>query len=351
MKVIESKKLYEISKRVLMAAGADERNADGISEHLISANLCGVDTHGVWHLPGYVSALKSGEALGTTCPEIIKETPTSALITGNWGFGQVAAKFAMEVAIEKARAQNVAVVGLVQCHHTSRLGFYTEMASKAGMVSILFSGGYGEIAPAAMPYGGKERIFHTNPIAMGLPAKDGYSILLDFATTTASGVKVVNARNHNEKVPEGWIVDKDGQPTTDPNDFFAGGGHLPFGGHKGWALMIASEFISQVLIGSQNYADDRYGGDVLRYQATTMVVFNADLFQGMVEYCRRADEISKRVRDVSPARGSDKVMIPGDKEIDIRNTREKQGIPIPDDTWQAIMEKAESLGINDLDKG
>ena len=351
MKVIESKELYEISKRILMAAGADERNADGISEHLISANLCGVDTHGVWHLPGYISALKSGEALGTTSPEIVKETPTSALITGNWGFGQVATEFAMEIAIEKARSQNVAVVGIVQCHHTSRLGFYAEMASEAGMVSMLFSGGYGEIAPAATPYGGNGRVFHTNPIAMGLPGKDGYSILLDFATSAASGVKVVDARNRNEKVPEGWIVDKNGEPTTDPNDFFAGGGHLPFGGHKGWALMIASEFVSQVLTGSEHYADDQRGGDILRYQATTIVVFKADLFQSMDDYCRRADEISQRVRNIKPARGFDKVMIPGDKETDTRTTRAKQGIPIPDDTWQSIVETAESLGINDLDKG
>ena len=349
MKVIASRELCQISKRILMAAGADERNADGISEHLISANLCGVDTHGVWHLPGYVSALKSGEALGTTWPEIIKDTATSALVTGHWGFGQVAAKFAMEIAIEKAKSQNVAVAAVVQCHHTSRLGFYSEMASKAGMASIVFSGGYGEIAPAATPYGGRERIFHTNPIAMGLPGRGGYSILLDFATSAASGVKVVDARNRNEKVPEGWIVDKDGQPTTDPKEFFAGGGHVPFGSHKGWALMIASEFMSQVLTGSEKYADDRHGGDILRYQATTMVVFKADLFQTMDEYCSRAEEVAQRARQIKPARGFDKVMVPGDKETETRDTRAQQGIPIPDDTWQSIAETAKSLGIDDLD--
>ncbi len=349
MKTIGPKKLYELSKRMLMAAGADERNADVVAEHLVSTNLCGVDTHRVWHLPRYVNSLKSGEALGTTWPEIIKETPTSALITGNWGFGQVAAKYAMQVAIEKAKSQNVAVVSVVQCDHTGRLGYYTEMASKARMVSILVSGGYGEIAPAATPYGGRERIFHTNPIAMGLPAKDGYSILLDFATTAASGVKVVNARNRNEQVPEGWIVDKEGRPTTNPNDFFDGGGHMPFGSHKGWGLMIASEFMSQVLTGSQNYADDKYGGDVLRYQATTMVVFKADLFQSFEDYSSRSEKIMDRVRSVKPADGFDKVMVPGDKETETRDKRSREGIPIPDDTWQTIVEAAGSLGISDIE--
>ena len=348
MKLIKSEQLYEISKKILMAAGADERNADAIAEHLISTNLCGVDTHGVWHLPGYVKLLESGEVIGNSWPEVIKETQTSALITGNWGFGHITAKYAMETAIKKAKSQNVSVVSIVQCHHTGRLGFYTEMASQAGMVSLLFSGGYGEVAPAATPYGGKERIFHTNPIAMGLPAKDGYALLLDFATTAVSGVKVVNARNRNEKIPEDWIVDKEGQPTTDPKWLFEGGGHMPFGGHKGWGLMIASEFMSHVLTGSQNYADSKYGGDVCRYQATTMVVFKADIFQSFDDYSSRAEEISNRVRSIKPAQGFEKVMVPGDPEVQTRAIRKREGIPIKNDVWRGIVETAESVGIKDL---
>lgn len=349
MKTIEPGKLHELSKRILMAAGADERNAEGVAEHLVSTNLCGVDTHGVWHLSGYCDVLKSGEVVGNAWPEILKETPTSALVSGNWGFGHISAKFAMEKAIEKAGSQNVAVVSLVQCHHTGRLGYYTEMASKAGMVSMLVSGGYGEKAPATVPYGGRERVFHTNPIAMGLPAKDGYSILLDFATTSASGVKIDNARNRNEELPEGWIVDKAGRPTTNPNDFFDGGGHVPFGGYKGWGLMVAAEFMSQVLTGSHNYADDKYAGDVLRYQATTMVVFKADMFQSFEDYSSRSEEVLHRVRSVKPTEGFDKVMVPGDKEAETRAKRSKEGIPIADDSWQTIVAAARSLGITDLE--
>ena len=257
MVVKTAEELYELAKKILSAAGADERNAHDVAEHLISTNLRGVDTHGVWHLPGYVSVLKTGEVVGTACPEIVKETPTTALVSGKWGFGHVAAKYAMEVAVEKAKSQNVAVVSVVQCHHTGRLGFYAEMASKAGVVSLIWSGGYGEIKPAATPYGGRERILHTHPIAIGLPAKNGYALNVDFATSATSGVNVVNAQRHGEQLKPGCIVDKNGNPTTNPNDFFDGGGHVPFGGHKGWGLMIASEFLAQVLVGTQNYADEK----------------------------------------------------------------------------------------------
>ena len=171
-------------------------------------------------------------------------------------------------------------------------------------------------------------------------------MLLDFATTAAAGVKVVNARNRNEPVPEGWIANREGEPTTDPNDFFDGGGHLPFGGHKGWGVMLASELISQVLTGSQNYADERYAGEIMRYQATTMIVFRADLFQSLDDCLSRADEVLGRVRSIRPAKGFDRVMVPGDKEADTRARRVREGIPIPDDTWQSIVECAASLGID-----
>ena len=115
-------KLHQLAKEILMAAGADERNAEGVAEHLVLSNLSGVDTHGVWHLPGYVTAIEAGEIVPTAWPDILRETPATALVTGNWTFGQVAAKVAMEVAISKAQELGMAVVGLVQCHHIGRLG-------------------------------------------------------------------------------------------------------------------------------------------------------------------------------------------------------------------------------------
>ena len=136
--------LHELAREILLAAGADERNALGVAEHLVAANLCGVDTHGVWHLPVYVKYIKAGEIVPTAWPEILKETPMSALITGHWTFGHVAARYAMEVAIDKATEHNVAVVAVVQVNHIGRLGHYIEMAAAKGMISMVWAGGLSE---------------------------------------------------------------------------------------------------------------------------------------------------------------------------------------------------------------
>ncbi|MCL4488847.1 MAG: Ldh family oxidoreductase [Chloroflexi bacterium] len=340
--------LHDVVKRLLVAAGASERNADGVAEHLVLANLSGVDTHGVWHVPGYVEAMKSGELAATAWPEVLKETPNSALVSGNWTFGQVAAKFAMQLAIKKAADQRMAVVGLVQAHHVGRLGHFVEMAAGQQMVSMVWAGGYSEEAPAAVPFGGRQRVLHTNPISLGLPAGGETPMMFDFATTSVSGVKVVNAQRRHEQVPPGCIVDKDGNPTTNPDDFFSGGAHVAFGGHKGYALMMAAEFLGRIFVGADNYVEANRAGPVLRHQGVTLVVFRADLFQPFAEYAKSADEMERRVRAVPPAPGYKEVLVPGDPEARTRAARRRDGIPIADDVWQSLKDLGASLGVQNI---
>ena len=166
----------------------------------------------------YVEHIKEGYIQPAARPAIVRETPTSALVTGNWTFGHVAAKYAAEVAIEKARTQNIAVAGTVQAHHIGRLGEYVELAAAHGMIGMIWAGGQSEETPHAVPYGGRQRVLHTNPLAVGFPAGEDPPIMFDFSTTALSGVKVAFAHEHNEPLPPGSIVDKEGRPTTDPAD-------------------------------------------------------------------------------------------------------------------------------------
>ena len=345
MIVKPARELHSLVKKILMAAGADERNAEDLAEHLVRANLSGVDTHGVWHLQVYLSAIEADEIVPTAWPEILQETATSALVTGNWTFGQVAAKYAMEVAIEKAKAQNVAVVGLVQSHHVGRLGHYVEMAVAEGMIGLVWAGGYSEEEPAAVPYGGRERVLHTNPISIGLPAGEEPPMMFDWATTALSGVKVINAQRRGEPLPPNCIVDKEGNPSIDPNDWFEGGGHLPFGGHKGYTLMMATEFLGRIFTGSDSYVEAQRAGPILRHQGVTMIAFRADLFQPLADYGKRAAEMVRRVRAVPPAPGFKEVLAPGDMESRTRAIRRREGIPIADDIWQTVIDAAESVGV------
>ncbi len=340
-----AEELHVLARDILLKGGADEHNADIVAEHLVSANLSGVDSHGVWHLPLYVKGMQAGEIVPTARPEILSETGTSALVKGNWAFGHVAAKYAMEVAIEKATEHHVAVVGLVQACHIGRLGHYVEMAASEGMISMLWAGGFGVEAPATAPYGGRERALHTNPLAMGFPAGEGPPMMFDFATTAVSGVKVMNAQRRGEQLPPGCIVDKDGNPSTDPNDYFDGGAFAPFGAHKGYALMMAVEFLGRIFTGSDTFMDAGRGGAIMAHQGVTMNVFKADLFRPFDAYASQVDDMGGRIRDVSPAPGFEAVLMPGDPEARTRSARQREGIPIADDIWESIMEVAESLGV------
>ena len=339
--------LRQLVVKMLCAAGADRRSAGTVAEHLVRSNLSGVDTHGMWQLQAYVADVQAGKIVPTAQPTIVQESATSALVSGNWTFGQVAACYAMEVAIQKAESHDTAVVGLVQTHHIGRLGHYVEMATSRKMVSLVWAGGFSEQAPVAAPYGGRTRVLSTNPVAMGFPTASEPTMMFDFATTAMSGVKVVNASRRDQTLPPGGIVDKHGRPSTNPHDFFDGGAHIPFGGHKGFALMMAAEHFGRILTGSDTHADADRGTDVMRHHGATMVVFKADLFRDFSAYTASADELSRRVRAVPPAPGFTQVMAPGDPEAQTRAERQRNCIPVDEDVWKAVVDTAISLGIQD----
>ncbi|MCZ6678805.1 MAG: Ldh family oxidoreductase [Candidatus Poribacteria bacterium] len=339
--------LDKLIRDVLTAAGADERNANRVAEALVSSSMRGVDTHGILHLPSYVEKIQAGEIVPTAWPEILQEDTTSALIGGNWTFGHVTAKYAMDIAIKKAEAHNVAIVSMVQVNHIGRLGEYAEMAAAKGMLSVVWAGGFGEEKPVAVPYGGRQPVLSTNPIGMGFPVGDGPPMVIDYATTTVAGSKVMTAKDRNIPLPAGSVVDKDGVPSTDPDAFIDGGALLPFGAHKGYALMLAVEFFGRILSGADGFSDEeKRGGPTFRHSGVSLLVVKADLFQAATVYSKRAEELANRVRSVPPAPGFESVLIPGDLEARAEATRTRDGIPIPNPLWQRLTALADSLDVN-----
>ena len=345
MPIIAAENLHTLVREILLAAGADERNASRVADALVSSNLSGVDTHGVFHVPNYVQDIRAGHIVPTAWPDVVSESPTTALISGNWTFGHVSAKFGMDTAIRKARERNVAVVSIVRVNHIGRLGEYSEMAASQGMIAFVFGSGYGEEAPVAVPYGGRERVLHTNPISMGFPAGEEPPMVFDFATTSVAGSKVRLAQIRGQQLPAGSLVDETGSPTTEPSGFPEKGGLLPFGAHKGYAIMLANEFLGRVFSGANAYAEAHRGGPIMRHQGVTMIVFKADLFQPLTDFTRRADELERRVRAVAPAPSFEEVLVPGDLETRAREARQRDGIPVQDDVWTALMDVAGTLGV------
>ncbi len=345
MPTISERDLHDVVRRVLDAAGASAENASRMADALVSANMRGVDTHGVFHLNGYVQAILDGKLDAAARPSIVRETANSALVDGNRTFGHVAAKFATDIAVRKAKENDIAVVGLVRSEHIGRLGEYAEMAAAEGVVAIVSGAGYMLGNKVAAPYGGSKGLLSSNPIAIGFPGGEEPGMVFDYATTAMANSKMNLYKMRNEELPAGTVIDKDGYPTTNPTAVQEGGYLLPFGGHKGYALMMAVEFLGQVLVGSDAVEDDGMGTPSMVKQGVSIIAIRADVFRQNADFRRRADELVREARSVPPAPGFKEVMAPGDPESRAQAQRSAEGIPVPDKVWQLIVEAGKSVGV------
>lgn len=345
MPTISERDLHDVVRRVLDAAGASAENATRMADALVSANLRGVDTHGVFHLNGYVQAILDGKLDAAASPSIVRETANTALVDGNRTFGHVAAKFATDIAVRKAKENDIAVVGLLRSEHIGRLGEYAELAAAEGVVSIVSGAGYMLGNKVAAPYGGSKGLLSSNPIAIGFPGGEEPGMVFDYATTAMANSKMNLYKMRNEELPAGTVIDKEGYPTTNPTAVEDGGYLLPFGGHKGYALMMAVEFLGQVLVGSDAVEDDGMGTQSMVKQGVSIIAIRADVFRQDADFRRRADELVREARSVPPAPGFKEVMAPGDPESRAQAQRSAEGIPVPDKVWQLIVEAGKSVGV------
>lgn len=338
--------LHRISQEIFEAIGSPSDIAVRVAAALVDANLAGHDSHGVIRIPQYVNAIKNGEVVPDARPAIVRETGVTVLVDGHWAFGQVSAAFATRLAIVKAKAEGISMAGIVRCNHIGRLGEYSTMAAEAGVALMVLAGGFGGRGQSAVPFGGAQKLFGTNPISVGIPAGDEPGVLVDFATTSVAAGKIEVARSKKTPLPPGSIVDKDGNPTTDPEDYYRGGALLPFGGHKGYALSVMVEFLGRVMTGADAYAEGGRGGPVYGHSGTLVVAMNPTVFSPPEQYSREADATIRRIKAVPPAPGSSGVLVPGEPEAMARAERRANGIPVPEDTWEKIHQVAAELGVS-----
>jgi LDH2 family malate/lactate/ureidoglycolate dehydrogenase len=344
MPTITADHLRPFSEAIFVAAGASPANAARVTEAMVNANLAGHDSHGVQHIPGYVAEIERGALEPAAEPSVLQESATTALVSGGWTFGHVGAAFATRLAIAKAREQHVAAVNLVEAHHIGRLGEYGEMGQAAGMI-VLVLAGFGHRNPNQAPFGGARGLLGTNPMAIGIPAGERPGMLLDFATSGVAAGKVMVARAKGQAVPAGLLIDREGNPTTDPNAILEGGALLPFGGHKGFALALAIEFLGRVLGGGETYARANKGGGYYGESGTLVLAIDPGTFRSAADYRAAADDLVARVKAVPPAPGFEAVLVPGEPESMSRAARLAGGIPLPDSTWGDIVATAHRYGV------
>jgi uncharacterized oxidoreductase len=330
--------LHEVTAAIFRATGAPHDLAAQVADVLVDNHLAGHDSHGILRIPDYVRSVRVGEIVPTARPSVLEESPTSALVSGNWAFGQVTGLFAADLAIKKAKQERVAVLSVVQAGHTGRLAAFTERAARQNVAMFMAIGTVER--PITAPYGGSAPVLGTNPVSFSIPNPAGAPVTLDFATSTIAAGKIKLAKARHEPLPPDAILDRHGRPSTDPQAFFEGGCLQPFGKHKGYALAVIAELLSGPLAGA-----DRYPG-VTRRSGIFIFAVDAAVFRPLVDYEKALAKTLGRIKAVPPAPGFEEVLLPGEPEARARARREDDGIPIPEDTWQAVCNVGAELGVN-----
>jgi len=336
--------LRKLTCRVLTAAGADAEEATVVAELLVRSHLVGHDSHGVLRIPQYVDMIRAGHLRPGADVEVLREAPAMAVLDGGWGFGQVVATRAVRLAIGKAREVGVAVVTARRCGHVGRLGDYVEMAAAEQMVGMATVNGHGGWLAQA-PYGGRERRLSANPVAFGFPAGSRPPVVVDITSSVVAEGKLRLKRNRDEAVPEGWLIDAQGRPTTDPHAYYADppGALLPFGGsvaHKGYGLALTVDLLSGALSGAGCTGShlDHPGNGLF------VAVMDVQRFLPLDEYEAEVDAFLARIRSCPPAEGFTEVLIPGEPEARQVEERRRTGVFVDDTTLEHILSSARQVG-------
>lgn len=340
MLVFSPAELEDFAVSILSAAGCPPQVAHRVAQALVESNLVGHDSHGVMRLPFYLKSLRSGTLNPNGELTIVHETAGTTLLDCGWNFGQVAAARGMQMALDKAHTTGVAMTVLRHCDHIGRAGEYVVTAAEQGMVGQCFCNG-SRPGGLVAPYGGVGRALGANPIAWGIPGPDK-PIYLDFATASVAHGKLEVAADKGELVGEGLILDKQGRPTRDPRDELEGGAILPFGGHKGYALGAMIELVGGGLAGVGFPLVPGYRWD----QGTVLVAVNIKAFQPLDAFKQMVQEFETLLKQVPRAPGVDEILLPGELEWLTRAKRQREGIPLPEATWQRLSESAQALHLS-----
>jgi hydroxycarboxylate dehydrogenase B len=342
MPTLRPEYLQKLGRDIFCAVGVAAAEAESIARILVRANLQGHDSHGAIRFPQYVQECRTGKLNPRAQPVVVREGPATALMDGQRAFGQIVAQRAMALAIRKAREVGIAAVGVRQSGHMGRLADYVEMASAQDMVAFLYvnSSGAGQWMA---PWGGREGRLSTNPLAFACPAGATVPISLDISTSAAPEGRVRVKRNRREQTPAGWLLDAEGQPTTDPEALYRTprGTLLPSGGHKGYALAVMVEVLAGIL-GRAGHACANPETD---HNGFLIVVLDISRFLPVAEFKEEVDALTDYVTSSPLAPGFTRVLTPGEGEALIEKERAAEGIFIEEGTWEQIIHTAKELGV------
>jgi len=347
---VDHNKLKKFVVQIFQSIGCDEQEALLAAEVLVSADLRGIDSHGVARLVGYVRLFDNGRLNPKPICKIIHQTPSTATIDGDKGLGLVVAPFAMELAMEKAHKVGTGWIAVQNSNHFGIAGYHAMKALPENMIGWAMT----HAAPLVTPTFSKEKLLGTNPIAIAIPALNEPAFVADFASTAVAYGKLEILQRKGMDTPDGWVQDKDGNPCNDAFAIKNGGALLPLGGdrehgsHKGYGLGAAVDILSGVLSGANfgpwvpPFATAGFmsaGESVGNGTGHFLGAMRVDGFRPIEEFLADMDKWIQRFRSAEAVEGQ-KVLIPGDPERILETERKIDGIPL----LEPVLKDLEGLG-------
>ena len=323
----------ELIAAIFRELGTSATSAQHIAEHLTDTSLCGMESHGIMRTLQYAEQMQTGYMTASAEPEITRRDGGAIEVTGNNGHGIPTMQLAYDTAEAEARAHGIAALAVRHVGHTGRHGAFADAAAEKGLLTICVGGGNRHNWPQVAPHGGAKGMLPTNPWCIGIPGGDEGPVVLDFATSKIAGGWIYAARSAGARLPEGCVIDRNGNPTRDPEDYFNGGAILPSGEHKGYALALVAEIIGEALLGPSTTE-----GNWL------LIALDCSRFRAAPALNTAAEEVLAELRNCPPAPGFERVEIPGERE---RAHRAASGdvAHVPEQTWAQILALAEELGV------
>jgi len=337
VEVVALEALLGLSGEILRGTGVPDADAATIAETLVWSDLRGVSSHGVARLPAYARRVEAGLINPATPARVIGEHQSAALIDAGNGFGQIAGLQAMSLAVEKARQGGSAAVGVRNSNHFGTAAYFALKAIVHDAIGLVVS----NAAPAMAPWGGREPMLGTNPMAVAIPAFEERPIVLDMATSSVARGKIRLAAANRTPIPEGWATDREGLPTSDPAKALEGV-VLPMGGPKGYGLALVIDVLCGILLGAAagravKALDDLADGPIRAGHLFAALDIRA--FMEPVKFRARVDEYVREVRSSPRSPGCERIFLPGEIEFETEEKRRRDGIPI----GRAVLKELHSL--------
>ncbi len=357
-KIVKAQPLIDFCRQVFQTLGVPASDALSASQILVSADLRGIDSHGVARLRRYVRGLADGIIIPRPELRLVHETPISARLDGGAALGQVAGKRGMEIAIAKASQSGVGIVAVQNSNHFGIAGYYSQMALKHDLIGIALTNS----TPDVVPTFGRVVMLGTNPISVSVPAGEERPFVLDMSTAVITSGKLESLSRKGQKIPPGWAVDESGKACEDPARVYAnmrgklGGGLLPLGGegevfsgHKGYGLGLLVDILSGVLSGSGNttllYPKTPEGKPLPSKVGHFFGALRVDFFRPLSEFKKDMDDLIRRLKHSPKAEGHDRIYIHGEKEFELEEKFRREGIPLYIKVYEDLKAIAGEKGI------